>query len=211
MAKSSELCAYSLRHPIPRSAMRLVLVLFLIGLSACATSRQPAASLTPVGTVLDYEVVTATGQRYPFVVTITQRDAEGTAFSYNLDDGGQVGTVFMTAEAMEVAPNGMLNQFGSEAYRLTDRTSVWMARSDMRRLNAGTDLRVNLEVAAPVFSSQGCSGTFAFASSTGEASASVCTFSSEAGEQIKVLNQEENPLIVDMDTGVFRVTLQRIR
>ncbi|MEO0560240.1 MAG: hypothetical protein AAF170_18900 [Bacteroidota bacterium] len=191
--------------------MRLVLVLGLIGLSACVTSRQPDANLTPVGTVLDYEVVTMTGQRYPFVVTVTQNDADGRAFSYNLGDGVQVGTVFMTPEAMGAAPNGMLNQFGSEAYRLTDRTSVWMARSDVRRLNAGTDLQVNLEVATPVFSSQGCSGTFAFASSTGEASASVCMYAGEGGEQITVLNQEANPLIMDMGTGAFRVTLQRIR
>ena len=141
------------------SAVTLALVL-----SGCAGSRPEAASLTLTapGTVLAYRVTDAPAT-YPFVVTVTQNDAAGTAFAYDLADGQSVGTVRMSASARASAPGGMLNAFGSEDYDLTDRTSVWMARDDVQRLQAGEQVAIRDGEGGYTFEIVGCDLPFAVA------------------------------------------------
>ena len=207
-------------------------------LSACAGSRPEAAgpTLTAPGTVLAYRVTDAPAT-YPFVVTVTQNDAAGTAFAYDLADGQSAGTVRMSAAARDSAPGGMLNAFGSEDYDLTDRTSVWMARDDARRLQAGEQVTIRDGEGGYTFEIVGCDMPFAVA---GAGTVATCRYTSPADPEaiaayrdlcdegdadscaeaaalardgaayIVALDDADEPLILDMQTAEFRVTLQGV-
>lgn len=184
--------------------MRLLAPLALLVLVGCAGPGTSSPDLTDGGTVLTYEVV-AGPQTYPFVVTITENGPEGTAFAYNLGEGAQIGTVRMTPEARQSAPRGMQNRFGSDDYVLTDQTSVWMARDDVRRLKAGETVEINLGFGPHAFALDACGVPF----EAGDETVMTCRYTSPDA-LIVALDDPTEPLILDMDAPQFRVTLQSV-
>lgn len=129
---------------LPRPAVLLAVALALTAalvLTACAGAQpatqpvaQPAVGTGP-GSILAYEIESS-GEPTSFVVVVRQNDADGVAFGFDLGDGARTCTVQMSAEAVESATI-LANTYGVLDSRLTDKTSVWLAREPFARLRAG--------------------------------------------------------------------------
>ena len=202
---------------LSRPAVRLAVALALttaLALTACSgaapaesATAAPAAVGTSPGAVLAYHVQ-ASGQAYPFVVSVRQNDADGIAFGFDLGDGSRVGTVQMSPAAVESA-HRMQNTFGATDYRLSDKTSVWLARELFARLRRGEAVALNLAGGPDDEDfAGGCGETFSVGTAGGASYAvPACRFS--AGDQSLVVADDlRQPLILSMDTGLFRVELQ---
>jgi hypothetical protein len=187
--------------------MRLLLVAAL-ALSACASTRvAPASPLAQPGAVLTYDVV-AGPQTYPFEVTVRQNDEAGTAFAFDLGGGTAQGVVSMTPGAREAAARGMMNQFQTRDYTLDEQTSVWMARDDVRRLKAGETVAITVDGQSPTaFTLDGCATTAVVLDGV-STDLPTCRYTGAGGRFVVAVDNEQDPLILDMNAGTFRVTLQ---
>ena len=189
--------------------MRSLLFAAALALSACASTRAPApaAPLTPPGAVLTYEVV-AGPQTYPFEVPVRQNAAAATAFAFDLGAGVATGVVTMTAGARQTAPRGMQNQFRTQDYALDDQTSVWMARDDGRRLKAGETVAITVDgTSATPFTLDGCTPV-AVQLDGASVDLPACRYTSPGDRFVVAVDDDRDPLILDMNAGPFRVTLQ---
>lgn len=198
--------------------MRLLTLLLLpilaLGCTSANEMSDPDGSLndrpclTCEGRVLMY-TVGAGQQQYPFVATMTQNDEEGLGFDYDLGNGNQMGSVLMTAQARAGAM-GFMNQFGSAAYTLTDRTSVFLSQAAFRAAKdagavaidfGGNDGSATMQLADCV------DGGFLTSVEGASADYPVCTLEGPGGKRLTVLDDDMNPLILSMNTGSFEVSL----
>ncbi|MEM1057363.1 MAG: hypothetical protein AAGI52_17740 [Bacteroidota bacterium] len=169
---------------------------------SAATTDTP--DLTARATLLTYEVQAGNADAYPFTVRMLRNGAAGTTIAFNLDDRN-LGMITMSAGARESAPRGMLNNFQDRDYMLTDQTSIWMAREDVRRLKAGETVEIDLGGGPVAFTLDTCEEPF----TAGALSYPVCRYTGE-GAMIVAQDDDMEPIILDMDTGAFRVTLQSV-
>ena len=192
--------------------MRALLLPALLVLSACAstggsTDPAPTVDLAAPGTILNYEVAAGT-EAYPFSVAIVQNDDAGTVFDFDLDLGRAEGRVTMSPAARRAAARGMLNTFDAESYDLEDQTSVWMSRSDVARLMSGETVAINVDGrSATAFTLDDCIPMTVNVHGA-DVAVDACRYVGEGGRYIVALDDEMDPLILDMDAGPFSVTIQ---
>ena len=191
--------------------MRTLLLLAPLALAACASPRDvdpsPTVDLTMPGTILNYEV-SAGPEIYPFSVAVVQNDDQATIFDFDLDLGNATGRVTMSPTARETAGRGMMNTFRTQDYDLDDRTSVWMSRSDVRRLQAGETVAINVDGESETdFAMVGCMAMPVTVHGA-EVSVDVCRYEGAGGRHIVALDDDADPLILDMDAGPFSVALK---
>jgi len=135
-------------------------------------------------------------------------------FRYLFSDLGPVGTITMTKEALESA-TALHNYFERGDFTLTDKTSVWLSQKVFADAKAGKPVTLDLgEDGKVVFKLDPEGGGFFPMSfdhertpSAGGAVETILLRSADGEKSIRVKDDADAPIIVDMDTGSFRVRL----
>ena len=195
--------------------MRLLSLLLLPALAlGCMPAREiddpmdDLPCLTCEGRTLHY-TVGAGQQQYPFVATVTQNDGAGLAFDYDLGNGNQRGSVTMTPAARMEAM-AFMNQFGSDDYTLDRATSVFLSQAAYR--TAKDDGSVTLDFGGndgtAAMTLADCTEDAFVTTAMGETvGLPACTLEGPGGKSLTILDDDDNPLILSMNTGSFTVAL----
>jgi hypothetical protein len=205
-----------------RLCASLTLATALAPLAVRAADEPAAASSTEATAATDQPALFSQGSRLIYklsnggtlLIEIQKFPARlgPVTFRYIFSDLGPRGTVTLTEEALKNA-TALLNYFEGDDVTLTDKTSVWLSQKTFADAKAGKSVQLDLGPDGVVTfkldeEGSGYMPLTVDAKRYGDFGAiGTILLRSEDGKTIRVKDDADAPLIVDMDTGSFTVRL----
>ncbi len=193
----------------------LASLLLLSGLvaadEAAPAAAEPEALIFSQGSRLIYKL--SNGGTLLIAIDSFPARAGPVKFRYLFSDLGPSGTVTLTKEALQSA-TALHNYFENGELTLTDKTSVWVSQKVFADAKAGRPVQLDLgEDGTVVFKLDEEGGGFMplsiDAARYGDLGAigTILLRSADGMKTIRIKDDADAPLIVDLDTGSFRATL----
>lgn len=192
--------------------MRLVLALFISLIIPTVVSSQSPSCFGCAGSKMVYEVQSG-DFHYSFLVSVKEKSKDQISFDWlmTIQDDNQ-GSLTMTSEALKSADQLFsFYEKGSEK-TIGDATALWLSRKVFRSLKAGELVKLNPGDAVVVFQrdeSYVGNQRIKALKNKYNLDPNIKTFLAQGkgGKYIIVLDDETNPLILEMDVG-FKLILE---
>lgn len=200
-------------------ARLLSVLLALLPAVASAADPAPAAPAAPTFFAAGNRLIYTLSNGGTLMIAIEQfpSAAGPVKFRYLFSNLGPVGTITMTPEAL-ASSTALHNYFEAGETTLTDKTSVWVSRKVFADAKAGKPVELDLgnDGKATFKLDPEGAGFLPLSIDYGripdgnDAIGGIPTLllkTEDGGKFIRLFDNEDIPLILDMDTGSFRVRL----